>query len=77
MKPIAKEPRESIMTKMSGHGRKAIYRLRSKTVETVFGIINEVLDFRAFVLRGIEKMEGELVCLAYNGKRLHKIMHTG
>lgn len=57
---------------------KAIYKLRSQSVETVFGIIKEVLGFRAFRLRGIEKMRGEweLVCLAYNCKRLHKLMPT-
>jgi hypothetical protein len=55
---------------------KAIYKLRSKTIETVFGIIKEVMGFRAFLLRGIEKMKGkwELACLAYNCKRLHKII---
>ncbi len=40
------------------------------TVEPVFGIIKEVLGFRRFSLRGIEKATGEwtLVCIGYNLK---------
>ena len=52
------------------------YGLRQQTVEPVFGIIKEVMGFRRFLLRGLEKVEGEweLVCLAYNCKRLHRMM---
>ena len=55
----------------------AIYRLRKSTVEPVFGIIKEVMGFRQFSLRGLTAAAGEwnLVCLAYNLKRLH-IIHT-
>jgi hypothetical protein len=38
---------------------KAINKLRSQTIETVFGIIKEVIGFRAFLLRGLEKMKGK------------------
>jgi transposase len=57
---------------------KARYKLRQQTVEPVFGIIKSVMGFRQFLLRGLEKVELEwqLVCLAYNLKRLH-IMQTG
>ena len=56
---------------------KAIYKLRKSTVEPVFGIIKEVMGFRQFSLRGLTAAAGEwnLVCLAYNLKRLH-ILHT-
>lgn len=56
-------------------GKKA-YRLRAQTVEPVFGIIKGVLGFRQFLLRGVEKVSGEwnLVCLAHNVKRLHKLV---
>ncbi len=49
-----------------------LYAKRKQTVETVFGIIKEVLGFRQFRLRGLEKVTGEwsLICLAYNVKRL-------
>jgi transposase len=52
---------------------KAIYKLRKSTVEPVFGIIKEVMGFRQFSLRGLAAASGEwnLVCLAYNLKRLH------
>lgn len=53
----------------------AIYRKRACTVEPVFGIIKNVLGFRQFMLRGLEKVSGEwnLACLAYNLKRLHHL----
>ncbi len=52
-------------------GRKR-YAKRMQTVEPVFGIIKSVMGFRQFLLRGLEKVNGEwgLVCLAYNVKRL-------
>jgi hypothetical protein len=54
---------------------RAKYKLRQQTVEPVFGIIKSVLDFRQFLLRGLQKVELEwpLVCLAYNLKRLHRM----
>jgi transposase len=54
---------------------KAIYGLRKSTVEPVIGIIEEVLGFRQFSLRGLGAAAGEwcLVCLAWNLKRLHKL----
>jgi hypothetical protein len=53
-------------------GRK-MYRRRASTVEPVFGIIKAAMGFRQFLLRGLEKVSGEwnLVCLAYNLRRLH------
>ncbi len=55
----------------------AIYRLRKSTVEPVFGIVKEIMGFRQFSLRGLAAAAGEwnLVCLAYNLKRLH-VIHT-
>jgi transposase len=52
-----------------------IYGARKATVEPVVGIIKEVMGFRQFSLRGLEKAAGEwsLVCLAFNFKRLHSI----
>lgn len=54
---------------------RALYKLRQQTVEPVFGIIKDVLGFRRFSLRGLAKvtLEWELVCLAYNLKRLHRL----
>jgi hypothetical protein len=54
---------------------KALYKLRQQTVEPVFGIIKSVMGFRQFLLRGLAKvsLEWELVCLAYNFRRLHRM----
>ena len=55
-----------------------IYAVRKSTVEPVIGIIKEVLGFRQFSLRGLDKAAGEwsLVCLAFNFKRLHSICNA-
>lgn len=52
---------------------RALYKLRQQTVEPVFGIIKEAMKFRRFSMRGHAKASTEwnLVCLAYNLKRLH------
>jgi hypothetical protein len=42
------------------------------TVETVFGIIKQVLGFRQFLLRGLDSVQNEwgLVCIGWNLKRM-------
>lgn len=54
---------------------KAAYAKRKATVETVIGIIKEVLGFRQFLLRGLNSVQGEwsLVCIGWNLKRLHAL----
>ena len=54
---------------------KARYRRRKAIVEPVFGWIKDVLGFRRFSLRGEVKARGEwnVVCLAVNLKRFHRI----
>lgn len=44
---------------------------RKSTVETVFGIIIEVMGFRQFMLRVLEAVQAQwfLVCMAFNLKR--------
>jgi hypothetical protein len=53
----------------------ALYALRKSTVETVFGIIKQVLGFRQFLLRGLESVQSEwsLVCIGWNLKRMHAL----
>ena len=55
---------------------KALYALRKQVPEPVFGIIKQALRFRQFLLRGKDKVGGEwdLVCMAYNLKRMHVMM---
>lgn len=69
-------PAEKKAAKLRTGIGKAIYRLGKSTVEPVIGIIKEVIGFRQFSLRGIEGAGGEwnLVCLAFNVKRLHSIL---
>jgi transposase len=52
---------------------KALYAQRKSTVEPVFGIIKHVMGFRQFLLRGLQAVQGEwnLVCIAYNLRRLY------
>lgn len=54
---------------------RALYKLRQQTIEPVFGIIKEAMGFRRFSLRGLAKvtLEWDLVTLAYNLKRLHRL----
>lgn len=54
---------------------KAVYAQRKVTSEPVFGIIKAVIGFRSFLLRGFEAVQGEwnLVCMAWNIKRLHAL----
>jgi len=54
---------------------KAVYAQRKVTSEPVFGIIKAVMGFRSFLLRGFEAVQGEwnLVCMAWNIKRLHAL----
>ena len=41
---------------------KAIYKMRKQTVEPVFGIIKQVLGFRTFMVRGLEKVFSKVKC---------------
>jgi transposase len=52
---------------------RALYARRKTTIEPVFGIIKAVMGFRQFLLRGIDAVSSEwdLVCIAYNIKKLH------
>lgn len=75
----AKEPKaewlQAMAAKLESETGRALYKLRQQTVEPVFGIIKAVLGFTGFSLRGQAKVAGEwnLVALAYNCKRLHKL----
>jgi transposase len=68
--------REKMAYKLKTAIGKAIYGLRKCTVEPVIGIIKEILGFRQFSLRGEQAAAGEwcLVCLAFNLKRLHRLL---
>lgn len=61
----------------TAEGRR-IYAYRAKTVEPVFGTIKATLGFRQFLLRGLHnvRIEWDLVCLAYNSRRLWSLQRT-
>jgi hypothetical protein len=80
-RPPKTKPREKRITdkrlramqqKVRSESGKRVYGKRKHTVEPVFGIIKQTLGLRQFLLRGLEKvsLEWELVCTAYNFKRL-------
>lgn len=75
-KPENPTPLELMKYRMKTEEGKKFYAKRKSTVEPVFGIIKEVIGFRHFMLRGLKKVTGEwnLVCIAYNLKRLCKLM---
>jgi DDE family transposase len=60
----------------TAEGRRRYLR-RQASVEPVVGIIKRVLGFEQFSLRGLQKvtLEWNLVCVAYNLKRLHKLLN--
>lgn len=71
---LAKKP-EKVRSK---DGRK-IYRIRKETVEPVFGIITSVIGLGRFLRREFEAVNAEwnLVCVAYNMKRLWRLCTAG
>ena len=75
--PLLENPTSTQRMKHRLHTQegKQIYGQRKSTVEPVFGIIKHVMGFRQFMLRGFEKAKGEwnLICIAYNLKRLHTL----
>ncbi|MBV9481739.1 MAG: IS1182 family transposase [Acidobacteria bacterium] len=53
----------------------AIYSKRKTVVEPVFGQIKQARGFRQFLLRGLEKVQGEwaMICLTHNILKLHRL----
>ena len=68
-------PVEAMRHRMKTKEGKRLYGKRKSTVETVFGIIKQVLGFRQFHLRGRQAVEAEwsLVCIGWNLKRMHAL----
>jgi len=55
----------------------AIYARRKCIVEPVFGQIKQARGFRQFLLRGLEKVQGEwaLICMTHNLLKFHKLCY--
>ena len=56
--------------------KKEVYKLRAQSVETVFGIIKNVMGIRGFRLRGRVgvRLEWLLIATAFNLRRLNKLL---
>ena len=65
--------------RMGTKAGREIFAKRKCTIEPVFGVIKAVMGFRQFLFRGLRQVhhEWELVCMAWNLKRLHKIIPKG
>jgi hypothetical protein len=65
-------PMQAMAHRLATKAGRAVYALRTQTVEPVFGIIKSIMGFRQFSLCGLRKASGEwnLVCLAWNVKRM-------
>jgi transposase len=63
--------------KLQTKAGKAIYAARKGIVEPVFGQIKQARGFRQFLLRGLEKVQGEwaLLCVTHNILKLHDICY--
>ncbi len=71
-----REDRLKMKQRLESRLGQKLYRLRSLTVEPVFGILKHVLGFKTFSLRGLlnVNLEWKLVALAFNCKKMARIM---
>ena len=76
--PVPQDPLAAMPHRLKTREERALHALRKSTVEPVIGIIKSVMKFRQFLLRGVNHVSGEwdLVCLAYNVKRMHRMQCT-
>ena len=71
--PITEDPVRLMKHQLTTESGRARYALRKQTIEPVFGIIKQVMGFRQFSMRGLNKVAGEwtLATLAWNVKRMN------
>ena len=67
---------QAMHRKLQRGGWRSRYRLRKQVVEPVFGQIKHARGFRQFLLRGLQKVQGEwsLLCTAHNLLKLKAAM---
>ena len=75
--PKGLSPRDRMRRKLQTKRGRQRYALRMETVETVFGQIKQGRGFRQFLLRGLEKVQGEwsLICTGHNLLKLFRHSH--
>ena len=68
---------EGMKRKLQTKAGAAVYAERKTIVEPVFGQIKQARGFRQFLLRGVNKVQGEwsLVCLTHNILKIHRICY--
>ena len=67
-------PRDRMRRKLQTKRGRERYALRTQTVEPVFGQIKQGRGFRQFLLRGLDKVQGEwsLICTGHNLLKLFR-----
>ena len=72
--PSHLSPRDRMRRKLQTRRGRQRYALRMQTVEPVFGQIKQGRRFRQFLLRGLEKVNGEwsLICTGHNLLKLFR-----
>ena len=66
---------ERMKQKLKSDAGRAVYKMRKAIVEPVIGQIKQARGFRQFLLRGLEKVQGEwsLVCTTHNILKLYRL----
>ena len=72
--PKGLSPKDRMRRKLQTKRGRQRYALRMQTVEPVFGQIKQCRGFRQFLLRGLEKVNGEwsLICTGHNLLKLFR-----
>jgi transposase len=75
--PSTATPTDRMTRKLHTKAGAAVYAARKAIVEPVFGQIKQARGFRQFLLRGLEKVQGEwsLVCTTHNILRMYRLCH--
>ena len=75
--PSHLSPRDRMRRKLQTKRGRQRYALRMQTVEAVFGQIKEGRGFRPFLLRGLEKVDGEWSPIVARGHHLLTLFRFG
>ena len=67
-------PKQRMTRKLRTKAGRAVYTLRSQTVEPVFGQIKSIMGCRSFLRRGLEAVQSEwsLICACFNLRKLYR-----
>jgi len=68
-------PLQAMRHRLQTPAGRRLYALRKQIPEPVFGIIKSVMGFRQFLLRGLDRVQGEwgLVTMAWNMRRMYAL----